>query len=135
MLTFLLGSKYQTYLLDAALDEFFKQYQDDRPHHAVGTGNGEEILLECPGGRIETGAETCHGNDGLTDGMDRLQRERISLHVVGIQIVGKLLLGFLTPGQELHGAVAMRAYTLSAPYQRLDIGILQDGMKLGRMQG
>ena len=123
-LALLLRTQHETDFLNTTLDEFLEQDQDDRTYHAIGTGNREEILLQGTGGGIKTGAKACHRNDRLTDGMHWLQRQCISLHALLVEIVDQLVLRLLTARQELYRAIAMRADTLTTPYQGLDIRIL-----------
>ena len=132
---FLLRAQHQADFLDTTLHQLFEQDKNDRAYHAIRTGNGEEILLQGTCSRIQTGAKACHRDDSLTNGMYRIQGQRISLHTLSVQIVNQLLLVFRTTCQELYRAVTMRTNTLATPYPWLDIGILQHLMQLGCPQG
>ena len=131
----LLGTQHQADFLDATLHQFLKQDEDNGAHHAVGTGNGEEVLLQRTRGGIEARAKACHGDDGFPDGMYGTQGQRIGFHALTVQIVDDPLLVVGTAGQELHRAVAMRTDTLATPHPGLDLRVIQHRVQLGSPQG
>ena len=93
-----------------------QQNQDDRTHSTVRTRDGEKVFLQRAGSRIQTSTKASHGDDGTTNGMNRLQGELVSLHALPIQVVHQLSLSLLVTCQELHRAVTMRTDTLTAIY-------------------
>ena len=72
---------------------------------------------------------------GTAHGVYGLECERVGFHAMRIEIIGHLLLRLGIACQELYRTIAMRTYTFTTPNQRLDVGIVQRGVQLGRVQG
>ena len=86
-LSFLLRTKHQAYFLYTARNKLLKKDEDDRTHHAIRTGYGEEVFLHASCGRIESCAITSHWDNGFPYGMYRTHGEFICLHATGVKIV------------------------------------------------
>ena len=75
----------------------------------IGARYGEEVFFQAARGGIEPSAKACHRDDGFAHSVDGMDGELIGHESTAIKIVYQLLLAFSIAGEELNGAVAMRA--------------------------